>query len=90
MQELTRREREVALLMMEGLSNRDIAHRMGIHTNTLKVYSSRVYQRTKLPNRTAVALMMQRRSIAARLRARLPKDLSKHFEVEQLMLELEK
>lgn len=40
------RERRVAVLMCEGFSSKEIAARVGLTVNTVKVYTSTVYQKT--------------------------------------------
>lgn len=53
--ELTRREIEVARLIADGLSNKEIAQRLGISLLTVKDHVHRILERTGLPNRAAIA-----------------------------------
>jgi DNA-binding NarL/FixJ family response regulator len=49
------REREVAALVAEGLSNKQIAARLFISLATVKDHVHRILKKTGLPNRAAVA-----------------------------------
>lgn len=52
---LTARETEVALLASEGLSNGEIAERIGIARNTVKNHLARIFAKTGTSNRTELA-----------------------------------
>jgi DNA-binding NarL/FixJ family response regulator len=52
---LSPREREVALLVADGLSNKQIAARLHIRLATVKDHLHRILRKTGLPNRAAVA-----------------------------------
>ncbi len=52
---LSRREREVAALVAEGLSNKQIARRLDLALATVKDHVHRILTKTGLPNRAAVA-----------------------------------
>ncbi len=52
---LGRREREVAALIADGLSNKIIADRLGLTVGTVKDYVHRVLVKTGLSNRAAIA-----------------------------------
>jgi len=54
--ELTDREREVLLLVREGLANKQIARRLGIAERTVKAHLTSVYQRLGVTDRTQAAL----------------------------------
>ena len=49
---LSVREREVLSLLSEGLSYKQIAHRLGISLDTVKSHASRVYRKTEATGRT--------------------------------------
>lgn len=53
--DLTPREIEVARLIADGLSNKEIAQRLGITLLTTKDHVHRILEKTGLPNRAAVA-----------------------------------
>ncbi len=52
---LTRREREVAVLIADGLSNKQIARRLRITVGTVKHYVHQILEKTGLPGRVAIA-----------------------------------
>lgn len=61
---LTERELEVLALMVEGLSNPDIANRLGVSRSTIKTHVSNVLAKLEADSRTeAVALALQRRLV---------------------------
>lgn len=53
---LSRREREVALLIAEGLPNRQIAARLAIKERTVEDHVSRLLKKLKLASRAQVML----------------------------------
>ncbi|MCX7631438.1 MAG: helix-turn-helix transcriptional regulator [Geminicoccaceae bacterium] len=48
---LTRREREIAWLVAEGLLTKQIAHRLGLSPHTVGAYVNRIYARLGCRNR---------------------------------------
>ncbi|WP_421984321.1 helix-turn-helix transcriptional regulator [Roseibium sp.] len=57
---LTPRQKEIALLVIEGKSNRDIAETCGISIATVKDHVHAVLQRLNLPSRGAVMAASRR------------------------------
>jgi DNA-binding NarL/FixJ family response regulator len=57
--DLSKREQEVAALIAQGLSNKQIAKRLHISQATVKDHVHRILTKTDLPNRTAIAVAMQ-------------------------------
>ena len=55
LQALTRREREVATLIAEGLSNKQIARDLAISVGTVKHYVHQILDKTGLSGRVAIA-----------------------------------
>ena len=55
LQALTPREREVAALVADGLSNKQIARRLDITVGTVKHYVHQILEKTGLPGRVAIA-----------------------------------
>ena len=53
---LSAREREVMLLVAEGLSNKEIARRLEISDGTVKVHLRCIYEKLVIRNRTMLAL----------------------------------
>ena len=53
---LTPREREVMLLVADGLSNRDVGRRLNVSEGTVKVHLHSIYQKVAVQNRTALAI----------------------------------
>jgi two-component system nitrate/nitrite response regulator NarP len=65
---LTKRRRQVAKLACRGLSNREIAEKLGVNEGTVKVHLHAVYEKLNIHSRTklAVTLMkMQLRKVQA-------------------------
>ncbi len=52
---LSAREREIVTMLSQGLSNRQIAERLGISTHTVKTYIDRVFEKYGVRTRAAVA-----------------------------------
>jgi two-component system, NarL family, nitrate/nitrite response regulator NarL len=55
---LTRREREVAALLTEGLTNKEIGSRLGITENTVRTHLQQLFHKLNVDNRTQVALLL--------------------------------
>lgn len=54
---LSPREREVLMLLAEGLSNQEIARRLFISPKTVKVHVSNILRKLRVPDRTRAALI---------------------------------
>lgn len=62
--ELTEREREVLALMVEGLSNQEIADRLFLSLGTVKFHAGNIYSKLGVDSRVAaVTLAIQRRLV---------------------------
>ena len=57
MQYLTPREREIALLVRTGLSNKQIARQLTVSEGTIKVHLHNVFDKLAIRNRTMLALL---------------------------------
>jgi DNA-binding NarL/FixJ family response regulator len=55
---LTRRERELVVLATEGLSNKEIARRVGVTEATVKIHLHNIYQKLGVSNRTALTALV--------------------------------
>lgn len=56
--DLTPREREVALLLLEGKSNKEIANEISLSDNTVKMHLTQIMRRLHVTNRTQVVLLL--------------------------------
>ena len=54
---LSDRQREVTLLVTEGLSNKEIARRLEISDGTVKVHLQHMYRKLGIRNRTMLAVL---------------------------------
>ena len=54
---LSDRQREVTLLVAEGLSNKEIARRLEISDGTVKVHLQHIYSKLGIRNRTMLATL---------------------------------
>jgi DNA-binding NarL/FixJ family response regulator len=57
---LTRRERQVVALVCQGLSNKNIAHKLGVSEGTVKSHIHRIFQKLRMPNRCALIVALSR------------------------------
>ncbi|HZT35281.1 MAG TPA: response regulator transcription factor, partial [Nitrososphaera sp.] len=57
-QALTRREREVALLVSEGLSNAEVAHHLGLSVHTVKNYLFSIFDKIGVSSRAELILYL--------------------------------
>jgi len=58
--ELTDREREVLELVAEGLSNQEVAHRLGLAEKTIKHYMTNILGKLQVRSRVEAALLVAR------------------------------
>ena len=56
MQKLTEREKEVARLVMEGLSNKEIAAKLFVSVHTVKANLEHIYEKLNFSNRVLLAM----------------------------------
>jgi DNA-binding NarL/FixJ family response regulator len=59
MTELSPRQRQVADLLATGMSNKQIARRIGLAEGTVKFHVMRVFERVGANNRTEAALKLR-------------------------------
>ena len=57
---LTRRERQIVGLLMEGCANKDIASRLGISDQTVKNQLSALYQKAGVNSRLELVMLAHR------------------------------
>jgi DNA-binding NarL/FixJ family response regulator len=56
-QSLTIREREVMKQVSEGLTNKEVASRLGLSEGTVKIHLHNIYEKVGVPNRTALTAL---------------------------------
>jgi two-component system nitrate/nitrite response regulator NarL len=61
---LTQREIQIVRLVCEGLSNKEIARRMGISEGTIKFRLHLIYRKLAITNRTSLATLALRTEVA--------------------------
>jgi two-component system, NarL family, nitrate/nitrite response regulator NarL len=71
---LTERERQIMLLVCEGLSNKDIGRQFSLSDGTVKVHLHHIYEKLAIHNRTALAVLAAR-SPTARGRGQSRKEI---------------
>ncbi len=54
---LTTRERQVILVLSEGVTNKEIGRRLRLAEGTVKVHLHRIYRKLGIANRTALAIL---------------------------------
>jgi DNA-binding NarL/FixJ family response regulator len=57
---LTRRRRQVAKLACRGLSNREIAEKLGVNEGTVKVHLHAVYKKLNIHSRTKLTIALMK------------------------------
>lgn len=67
--DLTERQRQVAALVVQGMPDKLIAHRIGLKQSTIKVHLAHAYKRLGLPlgqrRRECLAVLVERERCAA-------------------------
>ena len=53
-EKLTARQREITLLVVQGLSNKEIARRLNITEGTVKIHLHQIFRHLGISNRTAL------------------------------------
>lgn len=61
MRPLSRRERQLALLIADGLTNREMAERLGLSVFTVRNEVGRILRKLKAKNRSQIAFTVGRR-----------------------------
>ena len=69
---LSRREKEVASLVSEGLSNPEIAQILDVSLNTIKFHNKRIFDKMGIDSRTALINYVFNKSIIAALQMHYP------------------
>jgi two-component system nitrate/nitrite response regulator NarL len=53
-EDLSGREREILFLLGEGMTNKEIAYRLGLAEGTVRIHVHNIYQKTGIPSRMAL------------------------------------
>jgi DNA-binding CsgD family transcriptional regulator len=61
LQKMTAAERAVAMILADGLSNQEIADRLGKTVDAVKFLLHRIYHKTGIPNRAALVAVLRSR-----------------------------
>lgn len=64
---LSDRERQVLMLVVDGLPNKLIARRLGISERTVKAHLTRIFEQLEVTDRTQAALWAERNGLAPRV-----------------------
>ena len=64
--DLTGRERQIARLVCQGLSNKAIGRLLNITDGTIKVHLHNIFQKLEISNRTALAIFVHRSLVSWR------------------------
>jgi len=56
---LTRREREIMLLVSEGLQNKEIGRQLDVSEGTVKIHLHHIFKKLHIANRTALAILVR-------------------------------
>jgi len=59
---LTPRQQEIANLLLQGMSNKEIARALGIQPNTVKVHLSEIYGRLEVTSRGKLVSKLSRQA----------------------------
>jgi two-component system nitrate/nitrite response regulator NarL len=62
---LTARERQIMLVLSEGLTNREIGRRLRLAEGTVKVHLHHIYHKLGIANRTALAVLAHTKTLDA-------------------------
>jgi len=54
---LTTRERQIVVVLSEGVTNKEIGRRLSVAEGTVKVHLHRIYRKLGIANRTALAIL---------------------------------
>jgi DNA-binding NarL/FixJ family response regulator len=65
MEPLTSRERQIALLVCTGLSNKQIGRQLDVTEGTVKVHLHNIYVKLAIRNRTMLALLALKLGVTA-------------------------
>lgn len=67
MYNLTEREKQVALLVREGLSNKEIAENLYVSVHTVKAELEHIYEKLNLKNRVQLAIYVLKSELTSNI-----------------------
>jgi two-component system nitrate/nitrite response regulator NarL len=62
---LTRRERQIARVIAEGVTNKEIGRRLRMAEGTVKIHLHHIYRKLGIANRTALAVLAHTKTFDA-------------------------
>ncbi len=62
---LTTRERQIVLVLSEGVTNKEIGRRLKLAEGTVKVHLHHIYRKLGIANRTALAVLAHTKALDA-------------------------
>jgi two-component system nitrate/nitrite response regulator NarL len=62
---LTARERQIVLVLSEGVTNNEIRRRLSLAEGTVKVHLHHIYRKLSIANRTALVVMAHTKTLDA-------------------------
>ena len=62
---LTHRERRIAWLVVEGLSNKESSRQLNVREGTVKVHLHHIYAKLSIANRTSLAVLAARYEVTS-------------------------
>ena len=60
---LTERERQIILVLSDGITNKEIGRRLGLREGTVKVHLHNIYQKLGVDGRLELVLVAQQKGI---------------------------
>lgn len=63
MKKLTNREREIAILLLQGMSNKEIAQSLYLSTHTIKANLENIYAKYDIHNRVSLAIFIYKNNL---------------------------
>ena len=59
LQPLTKKEKEVALLLKDGCTYKDIAQKLGVMPRTIKAHASHIYEKLQVKDKISLAILLK-------------------------------
>jgi two-component system nitrate/nitrite response regulator NarL len=81
---LTVRERQIALLVCDGLSNKQLGDQLNLTEGTIKVHLHKVYRKLGLRNRAALSALMVTSRASLKSRRLKRSEVAGHAQIDEL------